>query len=133
VADPIGACRKKVITILVDPDTGVPVTVTGGAITVTGTFTVTPASQNQTTNTVVAVGSGASVQLVALNAARRGLLIINQGTANVHIRFGAAATTAQFYLAPGQGLQLSGASFIDTQAVNAIAASGTQDVSVLEW
>ena len=83
--------------------------------------------------------SNSSTALLSANGARRGFLIVNNGSTAVYVTLGAtavsgasAATGGGFYLAQG-GVFASSYFGIYTGAIAAITASSTTVVHVSEW
>lgn len=77
-------------------------------------------------NTTVSVGT-TSIQIVPQNPPRSSLILRNRGTASLYLGFGMAASADDFEIGAGEDFQTS-----TTQAIYAIAASGTVLVKVLE-
>jgi hypothetical protein len=116
-----------------------------GAVNQNGTWTVQPGNTPNTTpwlvtNAQVSVANNpgacvsvtASTAVLAAFAARKKATLIPRitNTATVHIKLGATATTSNVPVEPGQSFELDGTY---TGQVDAIAASGTQSVCVVEW
>lgn len=133
-------------TFTVSDGTG-PMTVDGTvAATQSGTWTVQPGNTQNTTawltegpkvasanNDGACVSVTSSATVLASNASRR-VASVCASTANgalVHVKLGATATTGDFPLSAGQCMAL-GQGVVYTGQVDAIAASGTQLVCVVE-
>jgi hypothetical protein len=116
-----------------------------GAVNQNGTWTVQPGNTQNTTPWLVAnaqVSSAnnsgtctnvtASTTVLAAFASRKKATLIPKttNTDRVHIKLGTTATTSFPPLEPGQPFELDGTY---TGQVDAIAASGTQSVCVVEW
>lgn len=110
--------------------------------TVTGTITAVTSITNPVTITsnanATAIDTGtctnvtASATILASNAARKVAIILNNGTAAVHVKLGATATTANPPLAPGQSLTIEG-TVVYTGVIDVIASTGTQNVCAYSW
>ena len=98
-----------------------PSTATVGSVTVTGITTKGSFTDRSGT---IAVG-GTSQQLAAANSSRNHLLIQNNGTIDLWINFGTAAVADQPSIKiPVGAVYTSDVTFVSTQAVNVIGASG---------
>ena len=106
------------------------------AVPISGTITATVNIQSGTaTQTTVSV-STASVQVIAANVNRKGLIVTNVGGSAVYISFGTAPTTSLFAVsinttAGAEKYEMLNAVY--TGAVNAIRSSGTSNVIVTEF
>lgn len=112
------------------------VTITG-TVSVSGTATVTGTVSTKTdlapaSPAAVSVGV-ASAALVASNATRRGLVLVNTSTARVSLGFGVAAVLdSGITLYPGDSFSMDEYSF-DTGAINAIASAAASNVAIQEF
>jgi len=108
-----------------------------GTVGVSGTVTVAGTVSTKTdlapaSPAAVSVGV-ASTALVASNANRRGLVLVNTSTARVSLGFGVAAVLdAGITLYPGDSFSMDEYSF-DTGAINAIASAAASNVGVQEF
>jgi hypothetical protein len=106
------------------------------AVPISGTITAIVNIQSGTaTQTTVSV-STASVQVVAANVNRKGLIVTNVGGNAVYISFGTAPTSALFAVsinttAGAEKYEMLNAVY--TGAVNAIRSSGTSNIVVTEF
>lgn len=86
-----------------------------------------PADVHRTTASIPTSGG----TLLNARSGRRGLVIQNLGTGNIHLRFeDVAATTSDFMLGPGQSFEAF--NFPYEGVVRAIAASATEATLALE-
>lgn len=112
------------------------VTITG-SVSVTGTATVAGVVSTKTdltpaSPTAVSVGV-ASGTLVAANANRKGLVLVNTSTARVSLGFGVAAVLdSGITLYPSDSFSMDEYSF-DTGAINAIASAAASNVGIQEF
>jgi hypothetical protein len=75
----------------------------------------------------------ASVQVVAANSARKGLVLVNNSTANISIAFAATAVSGSgIVLYPG-GVFFMDEYMFTTSAVTAIATAAASNLGVQEW
>ena len=75
----------------------------------------------------------ASAQVVAANANRKGLVLVNTSTARISLGFGAAAVLdSGITLYPQGSFQMDIATF-DLGAVNAIASAATSNLAIQEY
>lgn len=88
-----------------------------------------PSSTGTFTGSIWATTS--STQLLALNLGRRGFSLYNNGTEDVFINLGSAATLSDYTLAPGVHFSDDGIQ-VFTGAINAIVAAGSEDVRIIE-
>ena len=106
------------------------------AVPISGTITAIVNIQSGTaTQTTVSV-STASVQIVAANVNRKGLIVTNVGGNSLYISFGTAPTSALFAVsinttAGAEKYEMLNAVY--TGAVNAIRSSGTSNIVVTEF
>lgn len=74
-----------------------------------------------------------SVQVIAANSARKGLVLVNNSTANISIAFAATAVSGSgIVLYPG-GVFYMDEFMFTTAAVNAIATAAASNLGVQEW
>ncbi len=114
----------------------VPVDGSGVTQPVSGTVTANPGASSSANNAGAAVSVGtSSVTAIASYASRKAATIYASpsNTAVVYIKLGATATSSNFPLNPGDSLPLNQGGAVYTGVVDAIAASGTQSLSVVEW
>lgn len=100
-----------------------------------GTFAVQSRdAQASANNPGAQVSVTASTTVLASNASRKGAKIYADplNTAAVYVKLGATATSSNFPLHPGDSIDLNFGGAVYTGVVDAIAASGTQAVNVLE-
>ena len=75
----------------------------------------------------------ASAQVIAANTARKGLVLVNNSTANISLAFGSAAVSGSgIVLYPG-GVFFMDAFMFTTSAVSAIATAAGSNLGVQEW
>lgn len=96
-----------------------------------GTHTVTSASMN---NDGACPSGAANFTVLASNASRKKAYLAASpaNTDDVYVKFGVTATSSDFRLAPGQPINEYG-DFVYTGQIDAIPASGTQAVCVMEF
>jgi hypothetical protein len=125
------AVRDDTLSTLSDPENDwVPLRVNSqGALHIAGSFSTTPASTGSTPTTVSVATT--STTILAANGNRRKLILINEGTVDVFLRYSAAASTTNYNekLLPGQRLEMDNV----TAVVNGVVASGTCDVRPTEF
>lgn len=117
-----------------------------GAVTQSGTWTVQPGNTPNTTPwlvtekidltpaspTAATVGI-TSAQVVAANAARKGLVLTNTSGARISLGFGASAVlNSGITLYPG-GIFVMDTSLFDTAVVNAIASAAASNLAIQEY
>ena len=99
------------------------------------TLNVVPSLPVAGTSTVTAVAASATVvTLVAANGGRKGLIVYNDGTVDMYIKFGPTATTSSFTYKVVGGGTLEMAQPIYTGIVTALwdSASGNARITQLE-
>jgi type 1 fimbria pilin len=102
----------------------------GGSLTVDGSVTNTPQSNNTASVTNASVGSGVAVTLAASNASRLKLIVHNEtGTLYVKLGTGASSTSYSYRLTANDRIEVEQY----TGDVTAIKASGTTAVLVTEY
>lgn len=134
MAGAVPACIDRGAIVIVDPDTGIPAIVTaGGALTVTGSFSPTASAITQNTNTQIPIVG--STVILAANANRKRVVLVNMDTTNtVFIAFGGvAALTTNFPLFPRTYFDSDNGSFAIQQEIRGIEGAGAPTVAVLEW
>jgi len=114
----------------------VPVDGSGVTQPVSGTVTANPGASASANNAGAAVSVGTSTTTALASYASRKAATIYASPANtqiVYVKLGATATSSNFPLNPGDSLPLNQGGSVYTGVVDAIAASGTQSLSVVEW
>ncbi len=100
-----------------------------GALHVAGTFSATPASTGSTPTTVSVTTS--STTILAANGLRRKMILINEGNADVFLRYSATASITNYneILRPGDRLEMDNV----TSVVNGVVTTGTCSVRPTEF
>jgi len=113
----------------------VPVDGSGVTQPVSGTVTASPNTSASANNPGASVSVTSSTTVLASYASRKAATIYSSpsNTADVYIKLGATATSSNFPLSPGDSLALNQGGSVYTGVVDAIAASGTQTIKVVEW
>jgi hypothetical protein len=109
------------------------VTVTGSVTANDGTHTNTSATMN---NDGACPSGAANFTVLSSNASRKKAYLAASAanTDDVFVKFGVTATSSDFRLAPGQPInEVPVNSFVYTGQIDAIPASGTQAVCVMEF
>lgn len=92
--------------------------------------TKTPLTANTPTFATVGV---TSAQVLAANTSRKGLVLVNNSTANISLAFGVAAVSGRgIVLYPG-GVFFMDEYMFTTAAVTAIATAAASNLGVQEW
>lgn len=136
VGAPLPGCIDRLFLVIVDPNTGRPAIVTpAGALTVTGSITVTetvvPITQANNGQVTIA----GSTQILAANANRKRFWIVNiDATRTVYLMFGGgAATIVKFPLLPQTYVDSDNGPFIPQEAIFGIESGGAPVIGFAEW
>jgi hypothetical protein len=107
---------------------------TGSGTAGAGTLRVAVAAPSTGLAPAFATVGVTSAQVVAANASRKGLVLVNNSTANISLAFGAnpAVSGRGIVLYPG-GVFSMDASMFTADAVNAIATAAASNLGVQEW
>ena len=107
---------------------------TGNGTAGAGTLRVAVAAPGTGLAPTFATVGVASAQVAAANASRKGLVLVNNSTANISLAFGAnpAVSGQGIVLYPG-GVFSMDAFMFTADAVNAIATAAASNLGVQEW
>lgn len=103
-----------------------------GAAVATAALPIGPSTVAAAIDTGTCTNVSVSATILASNAARKVAIIKNNGTAAVHVKLGATATTSNPPLAAGQSLTIDGTA-VYSGVIDVIASTGTQSVCAYSW
>ena len=101
-----------------------PCDVLGNPLPLGGGTPMTPATATATTN---------SSTVVASNSARKGLIVMNLGTTNVHFGCGSTALLNSGITLNPNGVWIMDQYTFTTSAINAIVSTGTATLAIQEY